>query len=1135
MSKQIKLGFDKNTSRPLLGDQILVDTQGNFLRDSIGDFLYTETNQVPRSFFAAKKSTSTHINNEFTPIIRSGGSISVLEQFPETSAVSSSILGIPRAQRQQTLLSDVSIYGLDDTWEFYRTPVPFQPIEWRERNNDVYGKRYDARLAEHPNEQALALELFRVPWTFPFGPRWGDGSDRHRPELFRLYRNFIELGNILYDYYTGELSTVSQPALRERAAEIARKNFLPPEMAKISGDDVEYNPNTNLAFQAIERWTLAWIDIGEGIFENPLRPSTNFTVSVLEELLKDVLLSAIRYLDTRPGYSSTSYTYCQLQSKEAFRYQPGAISGFTFGVKLNANPTANDPVIEWGCANETDQLMFQVSGRSFNIVRRSTVPLTRKNLELNGLRLEDQKIVQSPNPFERNDNVFVTSDLGLPPDNRTEIHEIVISDDKFNGDPLDGSGPSGHIISFNEVTMYKIEYSWYGAVGAKFYAYVPAGNDETRWVLIHTLVIENTLDFPSLQNPFMHFRYSIYMNNSDKLREPVYLYKYGASYYIDGDDEGTFTYESFKIPSERPVRSTNSTPLIGFISKDKILNRDGKGTFNQKNFYIDDISVSSSKSARIDILECDGCPGGHGHFYATSLQNGQRGLQGNFRINTEGNKLEFQSDEDQFVQFSGQKKIIGPGIFSSYVEFDEVSNDSGVSIKRRLGSERINTPIDDVSYGVNDQALVSGIATTLRGYEFSGRITGYDDVIASFTKITKPNIKVQFLNPIRNESNGQWAEFRIGITAKKPEIKIDPNGDPDIPVLLFDDGPLDIEREISAEFSQFQPRRNLQGIETGELDPRYGNVMEQDPRIGNPRGASSGFCSEINFTITDIVTKGVSYVDQSPIEDPDFDDISHFIIYQNNPSLDDPIGGGIGVFDGNRFIDSGITFVTKVISYPRPDSPGQNNFIVGISDNITSIPNIDIEEDGIATKRVRCFGRFINTSKLFPFSSREYYVFVAMRDNARINNIVVRESDGTSTFSHTPNWQKDQSSNIDLIQIQNAPLSNGDVEYFGPDGRFSMGGISSTSGNPANFTEKRRLSSVNFDNQLFLPLRPSSLKTSIYIGGQKTTTLDMKHIFDVNRYKLKKGSFNNKYLYVSSILTEPGDGTIQLNISGREQ
>ena len=87
--------------------------------------------------------------------------------------------------------------------------------------------------------------------------------------------------------------------------------------------------------------------------------------------------------------------------------------------------------------------------------------------------------------------------------------------------------------------MYKIEFGWYGAIGAQFYAYVPVDNDECRWVLLHRITIENGIDRPCLENPNFRFKYLVNVQNTDKMYEPVYLYKYGASYYTDGGDEGT--------------------------------------------------------------------------------------------------------------------------------------------------------------------------------------------------------------------------------------------------------------------------------------------------------------------------------------------------------------------------------------------------------------------------------------------------------------------------------------------------------------------------------------------------------------------------------------------------------------------
>jgi hypothetical protein len=1118
MPKQIKLGLDKGFSREVSSDQILVDVRGNLLEDAAGNPLYTSTTDTPTSFFSAKNSTSVHINNEPSNVVSQGKAIAIQELFKETSEVSSSLLGIPRLGKQQSLLSDVSIYGLDEnTWEFYRSPNPFQPAEWSTRLNNTYGNRYNARLNEYDKEQALALELFPTPWNFPFGPKW---KTRYDATLFKNYQNFINLGNFLYEYF-----------LSKNLKRFAEKYFLIPDMATDDTSDVIYNANFQLSLRYIEQWTITWMDIRDGNkLPNPLSPGKFLNAAfVNQRFVSDAL--GFGFDQTQPGYSSSSYRYCQLQSKEAFRYQPGAISGFTFGVRLNSDPATLVNVLEWGAANDTDQLMFQVRGSQFNIVRRSTVPLTAKTLELMGLTPEDQVVVDAPNPFERNDNSYTTTDLGLPGGDRGSLHELVIQQDVFNGDPLNGSGPSGYNISFNEVTMYKIEYSWYGAIGAKFYVYIPVGNEEARWVLVHTLIIENTLDKPSLQNPFMHFRYSISMGSTSSLREPVYLYKYGASYYIDGSDEGTFAYNSYTIPTEKEITSVNSKPIIGFLPKDAIKNRDGISTINQKNFYIESISTVSQKNARLDVIECEGCPGGHGQFYATSLHNGISGLTDTFKITTQGN-LQYVDTEKEFSAADDNKKIIGPGVYSSYVFTKDIGGNfdaQELQIRRRLGTDRINSPVGTETFNSNDTAIINGVETRLRGIEFVGRLSGYDDIVASSTPLRKPNIKVQFLNPISLDSSGQWAEFRIGITSKKPVIEQVEIGEDIVERLLFDGNQLNMDEEIYGEFSHYDIQRNLQGVETGEQDTRIGNIMEQDFRLRSPTGSNSGLCSELTFQIQDRNFTNVLYVTEDPSEELEG---SHFLIFQEEPP--NLLGGSIGTWNGNKFVDSGFTFVSESVNYISEE--GQR-YSVAISGNIG-----EISEEGISLKFIRTFGRFLDVSKTGPFVEGEYYLFIAMRDSAKINNIVIKEFDSDSAFSHTPSWIKDETSNIQEVQVENplAPSSiidkTSDSEYIGLDGLFYMGGITNTGNVPANFIEKNRLDSVRFDDQLALPLRPSLLKTSVYIGANKSETIDMRHIFGVNRFKVTKGSFNNKTLYFSSIVTDPEEqGTILLSITGKEQ
>ena len=106
---------------------------------------------------------------------------------------------------------------------------------------------------------------------------------------------------------------------------------------------------------------------------------------------------------------------------------------------------------------------------------------------------------------------------------------------------------------FTKVTMLKIEFSWYGAVGALFLAYVPVGNGEARWVRVHHLRASNQLKIASLGNATLPITYTTYGGGSqyclgdgeDSTYQSEYqtnshnIVKYGASYYIDGGDRGT--------------------------------------------------------------------------------------------------------------------------------------------------------------------------------------------------------------------------------------------------------------------------------------------------------------------------------------------------------------------------------------------------------------------------------------------------------------------------------------------------------------------------------------------------------------------------------------------------------------------
>ena len=131
-------------------------------------------------------------------------------------------------------------------------------------------------------------------------------------------------------------------------------------------------------------------------------------------------------------------------------------------------------------------------------------------------------------------------------------------------------------LEFDKVTMYKIEFSWYGAVGALFLAYVPVGAGEARWVRVHHLRASNQLKGSSLGNATLPITYLIYGGGNPNRfgysnikrtlsTNPGYgsasehIIKYGASYYIDGGDRGTVKLFSHGTPTGVQVFGSKRT------------------------------------------------------------------------------------------------------------------------------------------------------------------------------------------------------------------------------------------------------------------------------------------------------------------------------------------------------------------------------------------------------------------------------------------------------------------------------------------------------------------------------------------------------------------------------------------------
>jgi hypothetical protein len=153
-------------------------------------------------------------------------------------------------------------------------------------------------------------------------------------------------------------------------------------------------------------------------------------------------------------------------------------------------------------------------------------------------------------------------------------------------------------IDFSKVAMYKIEYSWYGAVGGHFLAYVPDATTagEARWVRIHHLRASNQLTSPSLGNPTLPITYLAQKGGSANQSA---VYKYGASYYIDGGDKGTITARSISNTTDRTV-TVSGVMLLALRTKQAI----GTSAIrNRMQVYPTRLGVGSSDRCTIRLIK----------------------------------------------------------------------------------------------------------------------------------------------------------------------------------------------------------------------------------------------------------------------------------------------------------------------------------------------------------------------------------------------------------------------------------------------------------------------------------------------------------------------------------------------------
>ena len=1163
-------------------DLVLKTKKGYFYVDNTNVF-YSVDNRI----------NDVKITKSELETIESDVVLKVEEQFAETSEVSTTLLGVNRAETQLSLFSNVSSYGLETKdWEVIEFRGTISLRDWEERINDIYAERTRGEIREETQESAIQLYVFPVPNTFPFGPNFAK-NNLYNTDFFDNYTKFIDMGNKMYEFFDQKTSESEYGGASQKQAWLSK--FLNPAVADVDKDiipqDVRYKLGLKETFAAIDTWTESYRDIVEG---NKLIDPRNSTPISFVNINTVIGAAENTYTsnNTRPGYSDRARRYILLQSRRVFRYQPGRISGFTFGVR--ASREFNDGFkLEWGIFNKTDHYVFQLDQGFLKIIRRSKVPLTPEMVENFGNGVE-QTFEKSPDPqdsFESEEN---------PTGEDYMFHELVIPQDNFNGDPLNGRGESGHTVIPQNTTMWKIEFGWYGAIGARFYAYIPAGNGEARWVTLHTLVIENQLGKPCLVDPYFRFRYMTNITKTSNLRTPQFVYKYGASYYIDGGDEGTTSQNSIKTKPDSGKSgvsiSSAESAIIGIRPKDEIYNSTGVGINNKKIIIPTQLNMTTTALTKVQVGVCTGCPGWSYVHTVGVRRNGTDDssmLGRSLPIKIIGpNTIEpFYPTGGTPIYFRKQDigaKIIAPSIYNCYIT-DVSDNTIGfnsyttATIKgfegadeftfgdtRQFEGERsidrsVNPPEvvtlpndngDDVYRSKASELLGSTDVETAQPI----RLSNYDGLAISDYQLSGSEIDIQFTVPRSRREGGfdptwgysHWADALVGITNVPP---IEKDGGAEFAITWSDvdtDGSktgtvggeiirnagtantsvLPNNKILFAEHTHAWAQSDVTGADSRESWPifRYRTRLGLLYTVPSLVGISSGRCGRVKVRVGDPESLNqVTYVNGNPNPSPPPDESSAgYFLRSTKGILSALTPVGGSAYDGGQVA---YTVGTDPTVNTDPVATFEGELKSYIDTSVS--PNVEIEYIKISNT----LGS-ISVNTVINLAIRRVNVSTEFSDQKN-NKTKLFKYDVFPLYPVIKLKDYGEINNISIkekignTQVTVAPkflVNNCEVNLYG-------GLADNASTPPTNFQSVNNLSGAEFDNQNKSKIRDFVQKDVFFVGRNQTTSIDMSKVFSQDKEVITSDNNNAEATFIIANEIDPDEteAVIQASVNFKEQ
>lgn len=287
----------------------------------------------------------------------------------------------------------------------------------------------------------------------------------------------------------------------------------------------------------------------------------------------------IRTKDTQAGYTSKN----RIKISD---YQTSFFNTFQYGKELDVwdestangasathDPNSNQVIMSVGstlgskCIRQTRNVMRYIPGRTSTLtyavkLQTPTVGIRRRfGLfdESNGFYFEDAGVLDTNGLPEY--NVVIRSKTS------GSIVETRVPRSQWNGDKLDGLGPSGIVADPTKQQMVGFDYEWYGA-GQVIFGFTIDGHTHT----IHTFSHANRVDQPWCSTPFLPVR--LELENLTGVAGTYYLYQGSNSLISEGKPDKLGIAQNITGPiTGRTMSSANTFyPILSIRMKSTALN-----------------------------------------------------------------------------------------------------------------------------------------------------------------------------------------------------------------------------------------------------------------------------------------------------------------------------------------------------------------------------------------------------------------------------------------------------------------------------------------------------------------------------------------------------------------------------------